>query len=60
MSAEHHHKSHTVEYVVVFFVLAILTGLELMIPDLNTEYKYKAIDYSLKNIISFLAYTITY
>ena len=43
MSAEHHHKSHTVEYVVVFFVLAILTGLELMIPDLNTEYKYKAI-----------------
>jgi caa(3)-type oxidase subunit IV len=37
------HKSHTVEYVVIFFVLAILTGLELMIPGLDTQYKYKAI-----------------
>lgn len=36
------HKSHTVEYIIVFFVLAILTALELAIPGLNTEYKYKA------------------
>lgn len=35
-------KSHTVEYVIVFFVLTILTALELAIPGLNTEYKYKA------------------
>jgi cytochrome c oxidase subunit 4 len=36
------HKSHTAEYVTVFFVLAILTALELMIPGLNTKYAYKA------------------
>lgn len=36
------HKSHTVEYVIVFFVLAILTALELMIPDLKSPYAYKA------------------
>jgi caa(3)-type oxidase subunit IV len=37
------HKSHTIEYFIVFFVLALLTALELMIPGLNTEYKLKAI-----------------
>jgi len=37
------HKSHTVEYVVIFFVLAFLTVLELLIPGLKTEYSYKAI-----------------
>ena len=37
------HKSHTVEYVIVFVVLTVLTALELMIPGLNTEYKLKAI-----------------
>lgn len=36
-------KSHTVEYVIVFFVLTFLTALELAIPGLDTEYKYKAI-----------------
>jgi cytochrome c oxidase subunit 4 len=36
------HKSHTKEYFIVFFVLAFLTGLELMIPGLKTEYSYKA------------------
>lgn len=36
-------KSHTVEYVIIFFVLAFLTALELAIPGLDTEYKWKAI-----------------
>jgi cytochrome c oxidase subunit 4 len=39
----HEHKSHTAEYVIVFIVLTLLTALELAIPGLNTEYKYKAI-----------------
>lgn len=39
----HEHKSHTKEYIIVFFVLAFLTALELMIPGLKTEYMYKAI-----------------
>lgn len=38
----HEHKSHTKEYVIVFFVLTFLTILELMIPGLNTLYAYKA------------------
>jgi cytochrome c oxidase subunit IV len=42
MSA-HPHKSHTLEYIIVFVVLTVLTGLELMIPGLNTLYAYKAI-----------------
>lgn len=37
------HKSHTTEYVIVFIVLSLLTGLELMIPGLKTLYLYKAI-----------------
>ncbi len=36
-------KSHTVEYVIVFVVLTVLTGLELAIPGLNTAYHLKAI-----------------
>jgi cytochrome c oxidase subunit 4 len=45
MSEQHHHehKSHTKEYVIVFFVLTFLTILELMIPGLKTVYAYKAI-----------------
>lgn len=39
----HEHKSHTVEYVIVFVVLSLLTGLELAIPGLKTEYYLKAI-----------------
>jgi cytochrome c oxidase subunit 4 len=39
----HVHKSHTVEYVIVFVVLSLLTGLELAIPDLKVEYYLKAI-----------------
>lgn len=38
----HEHKSHTKEYVIVFFVLTFLTVLELMIPGLKTPYAYKA------------------
>jgi cytochrome c oxidase subunit 4 len=40
---KHEHKSHTKEYVIVFFVLTFLTVLELMIPGLKTVYMYKAI-----------------
>lgn len=40
---KHEHKSHTKEYVIVFFVLTFLTLLELAIPGLNTAYHYKAI-----------------
>ena len=39
----HIHKSHTAEYVIVFFALSILTAIELMIPGLKTEYYLKAI-----------------
>lgn len=40
---KHEHKSHTKEYVIVFFVLTFLTLLELGIPGLKTAYHYKAI-----------------
>lgn len=44
MSEHHHeHKSHTKEYIIVFVVLSLLTGLELLIPGLATPYHYKAI-----------------
>lgn len=43
MSEHHQYKSHTKEYIIVFFVLTLLTGLELMIPGLNSPYHYKAI-----------------
>lgn len=42
MSGTHAHKRHTVEYVIVFVVLALLTVLELFIPGLDTKYAYKA------------------
>lgn len=29
------HKSHTKEYIIIFFVLGILTVIELFIPDLD-------------------------
>lgn len=40
--AAHAHKSHTKEYIIVFFVLTFLTLLELKIPELDTVYAYKA------------------
>ncbi len=42
MSDTHAHKSHKVEYIVIFFILGFLTILELMIPGLDTKYAYKA------------------
>lgn len=43
MSGHVAHESHTKSYIIVFFVLTILTVLELMIPGLNTAYYLKAI-----------------
>jgi cytochrome c oxidase subunit 4 len=44
MSEHNHvHKSHTKEYIIIFFVLALLTGLELAIPGLQIAYHLKAI-----------------
>lgn len=37
------HESHTTLYIAVFFALAILTALELMVPGLKTAYSLKAI-----------------
>ncbi len=37
-----HHKSHTKEYLVIFFALTILTIIELFIPGLDTAYAFKA------------------
>lgn len=39
----HAHKSHTVEYIIVFVALSVLTALELAIPDLKVAYHLKAI-----------------
>jgi len=39
----HAHKSHTLEYIIVFVALSLLTGLELAIPNLNVAYHLKAI-----------------
>lgn len=38
----HEHKSHTTEYIVIFIILTVLTGVELVIPGLDTAYAYKA------------------
>ncbi|QDK43327.1 hypothetical protein DOM21_18095 [Bacteriovorax stolpii] len=43
---DHNHKeykSHTKEYIIIFFVLTFLTLLELMIPGLKTEYWHKVV-----------------
>lgn len=43
MSADTHAKGHTKEYMAVFFVLAVLTVIELVIPGLkNASYFFKA------------------
>jgi len=39
----HQHKSHTKEYIIVFFVLSFLTVLELMIPGSDISSSSKAI-----------------
>lgn len=38
----HVHKSHTKEYIFIFFILTFLTIVELLIPGLKTPYAYKA------------------
>lgn len=46
-SHEHHHEvhhSHKKEYIIIFFVLAILTVLELLVPGLkNVSHTMKAV-----------------
>jgi cytochrome c oxidase subunit 4 len=39
----HPHKSHTKEYIIVFFALSLLTALELMIPGSKIAYALKAV-----------------
>lgn len=36
------HTSHKKEYLIIFFVLSLLTGLELLVPGLDTAYYLKA------------------
>ena len=36
------HKSHWKEYFIIFVLLAFLTGVEIVIPGLDTKYAYKA------------------
>lgn len=54
----HAHKSHTAEYVTVFVVLTLLTGLELAIPDLKVAYHLKAI--SLTGLALGKAFVVAY
>jgi cytochrome c oxidase subunit IV len=59
MNEHHHiHKSHTKEYVIVFFALTILTGLELAIPGLSVAYYLKAI--SLVSLAFGKAFVVAY
>ncbi len=58
MGGHSEHKSHTLEYIIVFVVLTVLTGLELMIPGLNVEYKLKAI--SLVSLALGKAFVVAY
>ncbi len=41
MSEVHHH-SHKKLYIIIFFVLTILTGVEILIPELEIAYYLKA------------------
>lgn len=36
------HKGHKKEYMIIFFMLAVLTIIEIVIPGLKTAYVYKA------------------
>ena len=40
--SEQTHKSHTKEYLIIFFVLTVLTVAELYIPEMNISYGSKA------------------
>lgn len=39
--AHHEHKSHKKEYLVIFFVLALLTALELWVAEVNGITKFQ-------------------
>jgi len=54
----HEHKSHTLEYMIVFVVLSVLTGLELAIPGLKIEYYLKAV--SLVSLALSKAFVVAY
>ena len=45
--SEHVHKSHTKEYMLVFLALAVLTVIELIIPEMNISYSSKALGLTL-------------
>jgi cytochrome c oxidase subunit 4 len=36
------HKSHKKLYFIIFFALAVLTGLEMLVPEMNISYALKA------------------
>ena len=36
------HKSHTKEYLIIFFLLGVFTVIELYIPEMNISYASKA------------------
>ena len=40
-------KSHTKEYLIIFAVLALLTVMELFVPELKIAYSHKAISLTL-------------
>ncbi|OUR93146.1 hypothetical protein A9Q84_21855 [Halobacteriovorax marinus] len=42
MSETQHHHSHKKLYIIIFFALTLLTGVELLIPGLDTSYALKA------------------
>ena len=45
--SEQTHKSHTKEYMLVFLALTIFTVVELVIPELNVSYGFKAVGLTL-------------
>ena len=41
------HKSHTKEYLIIFFLLALFTVAELFIPEMDISYASKAVGLTL-------------
>ena len=41
------HKSHFKEYMIIFFILAVLTVFELIVPELKVSFTHKAISLTL-------------
>lgn len=42
MSGEVGHKRHTKEYMIIFFLLALLTAVEVAVPEFDIAYLWKA------------------